>query len=83
MDNIDKFLDNFTLKNKKVIKLVKIHLLISFIVSNLGTFILWIFNTYFISFDLLDIGIIVFQTGLLIGCFSIMYGIFFEKYLMV
>ena len=82
MDNIDKLLDNLILKNEKVKKLVKIHLLISFIVSNLGTFMLWIFNTYFISFDLFDIAIIVFQTGLLIGVFSIIYGIFFEKYLM-
>ena len=83
MDNINKFLDSLILKNDKVKKLVKIHLIISFIISNLGTFILWLFNTYFISFDLLDSGIIIFQTGLLIGVFSIIYGIFFEKYLMV
>ena len=83
MDNIDKLLENLILKNEKVKKLVNIHLLISFIISNLGTFLLWIFNTYFISFNLFDIAIIIYQTGLLIGIFSIIYGIFFEKYLMV
>ena len=73
--------DLLILKNKKVKKLVNIHLIISYIVSFIGIFLLWIFNTYFISFYLLDIGIIVFRTGLFIGVFAIIYGIFFEKYL--
>ena len=81
MDSMNEILDNLILKNKKVKKLVNIHLLISFIISNLGTLMLWIFNTYFISIYLLEASIIVFRTGLLIGVFSIMYGIFFEKYL--
>ncbi|MBR3614804.1 MAG: hypothetical protein IKL55_06470 [Clostridia bacterium] len=81
MDSINSFFNNLILKNKKVKKLVNIHLLISFIISSIGTIMLWIFNTYFISIYLLEASIIVFRTGLLLGVFSIMYGIFFEKYL--
>ena len=81
MENIYQLLNNLTLKNKKVQKLVDIHLLISFIVSFLGIIMLWLYNTYFISIYLLNISIIVFRTGLFIGISSIIYGIFFEKYL--
>ena len=81
MDSINIILDNLILKNKKVKKLVNIHLLISFIISGIGTIMLWIFNTYFISIYLLEASIIIFRTGILMGVFSIMYGIFFEKYL--
>lgn len=81
MDSLNAFLDNIVLKNKKVKKLVNIHLLISFIISGLGTILLWIFNTYFISIYLLEASIIIFRSGILMGVFSIMYGIFFEKYL--
>ena len=81
MDSINAIFDNLILKNKKVKKLVNIHLLISFIISGLGTIMLWIFNTYFISIYLLEASIIIFRTGILMGVFSIMYGIFFEKYL--
>lgn len=81
MDSINIFLDSLILKNERVKKLVNIHLLISFIISSIGTIMLWIFNTYFISIYLLEASIIVFRTGLLLGVFSIIYGIFFEKYL--
>ncbi len=81
MDSINDFFDNLILKNKKVKKLVNIHLLISFIISSSGTFILWLFNTYFISIYLLEASIIIFRTGLIMAVFSIIYGIFFEKYL--
>lgn len=81
MENIYQLFNNLTLKNKKVKKLVNIHLLISFIVSFLGIILLWLYNTYFISIYLLNISIIVFRTGLFIGISSIIYGIFFEKYL--
>lgn len=73
--------DLLILKNKKVKRLVDIHLLISFIISSIGIILLWVFNTYFISIYLLDISIIVFRTGLLLGVFAIIYGLFFEKYL--
>ena len=81
MENIYQLFNNLTLKNKKVKKLVNIHLLISFIVSFLGIILLWLYNTYFISIYLLNVSIIVFRTGLFIGISSIIYGIFFEKYL--
>lgn len=81
MDGFNTILDNLILKNKKVKKLVNIHLLISFIVSAIGTIMLWIFNTYFISIHLLEASILVFRAGLFIGVSSIVYGIFFEKYL--
>ena len=81
MDSINNIFDNIILKNKKVKKLVNIHLLISFIISSIGTFMLWTFYTYFISIYLLKASIIVFQTGITLGVFSIIYGIFFEKYL--
>ena len=69
------------IKNKKSQRLVNINLLISFIVSLLGILILYIYNTYYINLYLFDIGIIIFRTGLFIGTSSIMYAIFFEKYL--
>lgn len=69
------------IKNKKSQRLVNINLLISFIVSLLGILTLYIYNTYYINLYLFDIGIIIFRTGLFIGTSSIMYAIFFEKYL--
>lgn len=69
------------IKNKKSQRLVNINLLISFIVSLLGILTLYVYNTYYISLYLFDIGIIIFRTGLFIGTSSIMYAIFFEKYL--
>ncbi len=81
MDSIYNLFDNLVLKNKKVKKLVNIHLLISFIISNIGTIMLWIFNTYFVSIYLFRASIIIFRTGILMGTFTIMYGLFFEKYL--
>ncbi len=73
--------DLLILKNKKVKKLVHINLIVSYLVSAIGIGFIWIFKNHFISFYLLDIGIIVFRTGLLIGVFAIIYGLFFEKYL--
>lgn len=81
MDGFNAILNNLILKNEKVKKLVNIHLLISFIVSAIGTIMLWIFYTYFISIYLLEASILVFRAGLFIGVSSIVYGIFFEKYL--
>lgn len=77
MDNL-----KLSIKNKKTKKLVDITLLISFLVSFAGIILLWIYNTYFVSIYLLDISIIIFRTGLFIGVFAIIYGIFFENYLM-
>ena len=73
--------DLFILKNKKVKKLVNIHLLIGLLISILGIILLWVFNTYYISIYLFKSSIIIFRTGLFIAVFSVIYGIFFEKYL--
>ena len=73
--------DFLILKNPKVIKLVKIHLLISFLTCILGIITLGIFYKYYISIFLLEASIVIFRSGLLIGTFSIICGIFFEKYL--
>ena len=72
---------NISLKSKKVKRLVHINLLISFIISAVGLITLWIYNTYYISRYLFEAGIIIYRTGLLMGVFSIIYGIFFENYL--
>lgn len=71
----------FILKNKKIKRLVNINLLISFLTCLSGIIILYIYDTYIISFDLFQIGITVFRTGLLIGVFSYMFGVVFENYL--
>lgn len=72
---------NIFLKSKKIKRLVNINLLISFIICLLGIINLWIYNTYYISAYLFKSSIIIFRTGLFLGVFSIIYGIFFEKYL--
>jgi hypothetical protein len=72
---------NITIKNKKIKRWVNINLLISFITCILGILTLWIYNTYYIWFYLFDASIVIFRTGLFIGIFSIIYGIFFENYL--
>ncbi len=76
-------MDNFkiTIKSKKVKKLVKINLLISFITCVLAIIMLAVYNAYYISIYLFKSSIIVFRTGLFIGTFSIICGIFFENYL--
>ena len=73
--------DLLILKNKKVKKLVNIHLLIGLFISILGIILLWLFNTYYISIYLFKSSIVIFRTGLFIAVFSVIYGIFFEKYL--
>ena len=72
---------NIRIKSKKIKRLVNINLLISFIICILGITALWIYNTYYISIYLFESSIIIFRTGLLLGIFSIIYGIFFENYL--
>lgn len=76
-------MENFkiTIKNKKTKKLVDLNLFISFIICISGIFMLWIYNTYYISIYLFKASIIVFRTGLFMGTFSIIFGIFFENYL--
>lgn len=72
---------NISIKSKKIKRLVDTNLLISFLVCIIGIAILWIHNTYYISFYLFRASIVIFRTGLFIGVAAIIYGIFFEKYL--
>lgn len=72
---------NIDIKGKKTKKLVNINLFISFIVALLGLLLLSFHYTYYISIYLYKSSLIIFRTGLLIGVFSIICGIFFEKYL--
>ena len=75
---MDKF--KISIKNKKTIKLVKLTLSISYIVCIIGLILLYLFNTYY-RFILYKSGIIFFRTGLLMGVFTIICGVFFENYL--
>ena len=70
----------FTIKDKKTINLLKKSTAFSFVFCLLGILLMYIHYTYFISFDLFDISLIVFQTGLLIGVFSIMSAFIINKY---
>lgn len=68
---------NFKL-DKKTIRLINIFQVISLIISIIGTITLYIFLKFFISFDLYEISIIIFRTGLLAGVSSLCIGIFFN-----
>ncbi len=68
---------NFKL-DKKSIFLINIFQKISLMISFIGTISLYIFLKYFISFDLFEISIIIFRTGLLCGVFSFCTGVFFN-----
>ncbi len=74
-------MNNIIIKSKKIKKIVNINLFISFIICSLGIIALWTYNTYYISIYLFKSSIIIFRTGLFLSTFSIIYGIFFEKYL--
>lgn len=70
----------FTIKDKKTINLLNKSIKFSFSFCLLGILLMYIHYTYFISFDLFDISLIVFQTGLLIGVFSIISAFIINKY---
>ena len=73
--NIKKL--NFKL-DKKTFLLINIFQKISLLISFIGTIFLYIFIKYFISFDLYEISIIIFRTGLLCGVSSFCIGTFFN-----
>ena len=72
---------DMSINNKKIKRLVNISILISFILCLSGIMIVRIYNTYYISMYLLQTGIETFRCGLVLGSFSFMFGIFFDKYL--
>lgn len=71
---------SFTIKDKKTINLLNKSINFSFVFCLFGILLMYIHYTYFVSFDLFDISLIVFQTGLLIGVFSLMSAFIINKY---
>ena len=72
--------NTFTIKDKKALKLLHIFNLISIIICTIGIIIMYIHYKYFISFDLFEAAIIIFRTGLLANCFSIMSAFVINKF---
>lgn len=64
--------------DKKAISLINIFQKISLIISLFGIIFLYIFLEHFISFDLYEISLITFRTGLLCGVCSFCFGVFFN-----
>lgn len=79
--NINKF-EYLLIRDKKIKRLVNILLLISFIICICGIITLIVYNTYYITHYLFDIGIVIFRTGLFVATSAIMCGILFENYLL-
>ena len=70
---------NFNFKlDKKSLSIIKLFQNISLGISLIDTLLMYIFLKYFISFDLYDISIIIFRTGLLAGIFSFCTGVIFN-----
>lgn len=72
--------NTFSIKDKKILKLLNIFNNISYIVCIIATLIMYIHYKYLISFDLFEASIIIFRTGLLINIFSIMSAFVINKY---
>lgn len=70
-----------SIKDKKIKRLVKKLLLISFIIATLGIITILIYYKYFISFNILKLGIFIIQAGIVSALFSVMCGVFFDDYL--
>ena len=71
----------FEIQNKKILNLLNKTLAFSFAICLLGILLLYIFLENFISFDLYEISIIVFRTGLFIGVSSIMSSLIINMYI--
>lgn len=71
---------SLVIKDKKTLKLLNQSTNFSFIFCLFGILLMYIHYTYFISFDLFDISLIIFRTGLLIGVFSLMSAYVINKY---
>ena len=71
----------FEIKNKQILILLDKTLAFSFAIFLLGILLLHIFLEHFISFDLYEISLIVFRTGLFIGVSSIMSSLIINSYI--
>lgn len=70
-----------SIKDKKIKRLVKRLLLVSFIIGILGIVTILIYYKYFISFNILKLGVFIIQSGIVSALFSVMCGVFFDDYL--
>ncbi len=70
-----------SIKDKKIKRLVKRLLLISSIIGFLGIIAILIYYKFFISFNILILGVFIIQAGIVSALFSIMCGVFFDNYL--
>ena len=70
-----------SIKDKKIKRLVKKLLLISFIIAILGIITILVYYKYFISFNILKLGVFIIQAGIVSALFSVMCGVFFDYYL--
>lgn len=70
-----------SIKDKKIKRLVKILLLVSFIIGILGISTIIIYYKYYISFNILKLGVFIIQAGIVSALFSVMCGLFFDDYL--
>ena len=77
MINLKKY--HLTIEDKKAQNLVKTCLKIAFIICLFSLLLLWVYDRYYISINLFKSSLIVFRMGLLLACFSIVYGIFFNN----
>lgn len=78
MIDLDKY--HLLIKDKKAQKLTFYCLHIGYVISLIGILILYCNGNYYISKDFFLASIIIFRTGLLMGVFSIICGIFFSNY---
>ena len=64
--------------DKKEISLINILEFFSLVISIIGLIILYIYSKYFVSFDLYEIGISIFRTGIIAGVCSFGFVVFFN-----
>lgn len=76
----DTLQKSFIIKDKKILNLLHKTLAFSFAICLLGILLMYIFLKHFVSFDLYEISIIVFRTGLFIGTTSIMSSLIINNY---
>ena len=76
----DTLYNLFLIKDKKTIKILKTLIVFSNFICLIGIIMMYIHYKYLISFDLFDASIIIFRTGFLSNCFSIMSALVINKF---
>lgn len=70
-----------SIRDKKIKGLVKKLLLISLFIAISGILTILVYYKYFISFNILKLGVFIIQAGIVSALFSVMCGVFFDDYL--